>query len=176
MRDPNRSVGSVRADSRAVSTTVGYVLTLAIGAALLSGVVIGVGGVLDSQTDRAVRGDLSVVGQELAANLESADRIARLAEAGRTDPDVDPADGTAVATVDVDLPTRVAGVPYSVEITSGSDPAVVVATTRPEASVRVPYRSLTPIEETTLRGGPVRITYVADGTDPSAGTLEVTER
>jgi len=45
-------------DERGVSVTVGYVLTLAIGAVLLSGVVIGVGGVVDSQTDRAVRGDL----------------------------------------------------------------------------------------------------------------------
>jgi len=50
-------------DERGVSVTVGYVLTLAIGAVLLSGVVIGVGGVVDSQTDRAVRGDLSVLGR-----------------------------------------------------------------------------------------------------------------
>jgi len=74
-------------DERGVSVTVGYVLTLAIGAVLLSGVVIGVGGVVDSQTDRAVRGDLSVLGQTTAANVESADRLARAAAAdpiGRT--------------------------------------------------------------------------------------------
>ena len=40
-------------DDRAVSVAVGYVLTLAIGAVLLSGVVVGVGGVVDSQIGRA---------------------------------------------------------------------------------------------------------------------------
>ncbi|MFC5278718.1 hypothetical protein ACFPM1_08125 [Halorubrum rubrum] len=177
---PLGSGDSISRDDRGVSTTVGYVLTLAIGAVLLSGVVIGVGGVIDAQTERAVHGDLEVTGQSLAANLEAADRLARLAEAGRTDPDVDPADGTAVATVDVDLPTRVAGVPYTVEIVDGPDPdadsAVILRTTRPDASLRVPYRSNTTVEGTTVRGGPVRIAYVADGDDPSAGTLEVTER
>nr|WP_142987369.1 hypothetical protein [Halorubrum cibi] len=163
-----------------MSTTVGYVLTLAIGAVLLSGVVVGVGGVIDGQTERAVHGDLEVTGQSLAANLEAADRLARLAEAGRTDPDLDAADGTANVTVDVDLPRRVAGIPYTVEIVDGPDPdadsAVILRTTRPDASVRVPYRSNTTVEETTFRGGPIRIAYVADAADPSAGTLEVTER
>jgi len=95
-------------DERGVSVTVGYVLTLAIGAVLLSGVVIGVGGVVDSQTDRAVRGDLSVLGQTTAANVESADRLARAAEADRSN-----AAGATNASVSVavDLPTRVAGFP-----------------------------------------------------------------
>ncbi|OYR57974.1 DUF7266 family protein [Halorubrum halodurans] len=159
-----------------MSTTVGYVLTLAIGAALLSGVVIGVGGVLDAQTDRAVHGELAVAGQSLASTLESADRTARLAEAGRADPDLDPADGTAVAVIEADLPTRVAGIPYTVEIAGDPDPAVILRTTHPDASVRIPYRSRTAVAETTLRGGPVRVTYVADAADPSAGTLAVTER
>ncbi len=160
-------------DERAVSTTVGYVLTLAIGAVLLSGVVIGVGGVLDSQTDRAVHGDLSVVGQGVVANLESADRLARTAEAGRTDPAVDPADGTAAVEIEVDLPRRVAGVPYTVEV--GPD-AVTVRTDRPAASVRIPHVARVDVAETTLRGGPVRMTYDADPDDPTNGTLEVTER
>ncbi|MFC5136173.1 MULTISPECIES: DUF7266 family protein [Haloferacaceae] len=174
--DPSDPNGSLRGDDRAVSTTVGYVLTLAIGAVLLSGVVIGVGGVVDSQTDRAVRGDLTVVGEKLAAELEGADRLARLAEAGRTDPDIDLDDANATATVDVDLPGRVAGIPYTVEIVDDPDSEVILRTTRPDVILRIPYRSDTTVENTTLRGGPVRITYVANETDPSDGTLEVTER
>lgn len=160
-------------DDRGVSTTVGYVLTLAIGAVLLSGVVIGVGGVLESQTDRAVRGDLDVVGQGAVANLESADRLARVAEAGRADPDVAATDGTVSVEVAVDLPTRVAGVPYTVAV---DDDAVTVRTERPEESVRVPHTASVTVAESTVRGGPLRIEYVADGTDPTNGTLEVSER
>ena len=160
-------------DERAVSTAVGYVLTLAIGAVLLSGVVIGVGGLLDSQTDRAVRGDLSVVGQGVVANLENTDRLARAAEAGRTDPAVDPADGTAVVEIEVDLPRRVAGVPYTVEV--GQD-AVTVRTDRPAASVRIPHAARVDVAETTLRGGPLRMAYDADPDDPANGTLELTEQ
>ena len=170
---PDGPTGPLRGDDRAVSTTVGYVLTLAIGAALLSGVVIGVGGVVDSQTDRAVRGDLTVTGDRLTAELEGADRLARLAEAGRTDPDVDAGDASVTAAVDVDLPTRMAGVPYTIEVT---DDAVRLRTERPSASVRVPHRSRIAVEPTTLRGGPVRIAYVADDADPNAGVLEVSER
>lgn len=168
--DPNRTI---RSDDRAVSTTVGYVLTLAIGAVLLSGVVIGVGGVVDSQTDRAVRSDLTVVGEKLAAEIEGADRLTRLAEAGRTDPDVDPGSANATAAVDVELPGRTAGIPYTVEVTNET---VVVRTNRPEVIVRVPHRSHTTVEATTVRGGPVRIAYDPDRTDPSNGSLVVRER
>lgn len=156
-----------------MSTIVGYVLTLAIGAVLLSGVVIGVGGVVDSQTDRAVRGDSAVVGEKLAAELEGTDRLARLAEAGRNDPGLDRDDTNVTATVDVDLPSRVAGIPYTVEVTNDT---VLVRTGQPEVSVRVPHRSDTKVESTTIRGGPVRIAYHRDDGDPSAGSLEMTER
>lgn len=165
--------GGVVGDERAVSTTVGYVLTLAIGAVLLSGVAIGIGGVLDSQTDRAVRGDLTVVGEGVAANLESADRLARAAEAGRIDDDLAAENGSVAVEVAVDLPARVAGIPYTIAV---DDDAVTVRTSVPNASVSVPHAARVPVESTSVRGGPIRITYVADDTDPTAGSLEVSER
>ena len=150
-------------DDRAVSVTVGYVLTLAIGAILLSGVVIGVSGVIDSQTDRAVAADLSVVGQTTVANLESADRLARAAETDRPG-----AGGEVRVSVAVDLPTRVAGVPYRIAI---DDDRVTLRTTDPDASVSIPHAVALDVAPTTVRGGPLRITY----TD-ATGQLEVTER
>lgn len=167
MRDPND-----RAD-RAVSTTVGYVLTLAIGAVVLSGVAIGVGGVLEAQTERAVHGDLSVVGEGVVANLESADRLARAAAVGSTDPDLEGADETVAVEVDVDVPRRVGGIPYTVEVGSN---AVTLRTSRPDVAVRIPHVVRVDVEETSLRGGPLRMTYVTDPDDPTDGTLEVTER
>jgi len=166
MRDRfRRSSGERRFtdDDRAVSVTVGYVLTLAIGAILLSGVVIGVSGVIDSQTDRTVAADLSVVGQTTVANLESADRLARAAAADRPG-----AEGEVRVSVAVDLPTRVAGVPYRIAV---DDERVTLRTNTPDASVSVPHAVALDVAPTTVRGGPLRITYT-DATDQ----LEVTER
>lgn len=156
------------ADTRAVSVTVGYVLTLAIGAVLLSGVIIGVGGVIDSQTDRAIRGDLAVVGQNTVANLESADRLARAAEEGRPD-----STGAVNVSVDVDLPKRVAGIPYRIAI--GNDTAEL-RTDNPDASVEIAHTATLTVAQTSVRGGPIRIRYAVPDGDPGPGTLEVSER
>ena len=146
-----------------MSVTVGYVLTLAIGAVLLSGVVIGIGGVVDSQTDRVVRGDLAVVGQTAVANLESADRLARAAEVDRPDEA-----GDATVAVDVDLPTRIAGRPYRIAVDNES---VTLRTGDPEAVAEVRHVANLSVEPSRVRGGPIRFRY-----NSSVGRLEVTER
>jgi len=155
-------------DERGVSVTVGYVLTLAIGAILLSGVVIGIGGVLDAQTDRAVRGDLSVLGQTAAANVESADRLARAAETDRSSA-IDTMN--ASVSVAVDLPDRAAGVPYRIAV---DDDAVTVRTDRPEATMEIPHAARTNVTPTSVRGGPIRIEY--ERGDAGPGNLTVVER
>ncbi len=160
--------GRLGDDERAVSVTVGYVLTLAIGAVVLSGVVIGVSGVIDSQTDRTIRGDLSVVGQTTVTNLESADRLARAAAADR------PAnEGDVRIAVDLDLPTRVAGIPYRMTIDGDS---VTLRTDNPDASVEVPHAVDVDVERTSVRGGPLRVSYVVPDGEAGPGTLEVSER
>ena len=161
---PDSGPARLRRDERGVSVTVGYVLTLAIGAILLSGVVIGVGGVVDSQTDRTVQSDLAVLGQTAAANVESADRLARAAETDRPD-----GVGAANATVSVavDLPTRVAGVPYRIAV---DDDAVTLRTERPEATLEIPHAARVDVTPTSVRGGPIRIEYDHGG----AGTGNLT--
>lgn len=152
---------SLAADDRAVSVAVGYVLTLAIGAVLLSGIVIGIGGVVDSQSERVVRGDLAVIGQTTVANLESADRLARAAEVDR------PAGADAAnVSVEVDLPTRLAGRPYRIAV---GDDAVTLRTDDPVAVAEIPHVAALPVAESTVRGGPIRIRY-----DSGTGRLEVT--
>lgn len=160
---PSADRSTLAGDERAVSVTVGYVLTLAIGAVLLSGVVIGIGGVVDSQTDRVVRGDLAVVGQTAVANLESADRLARAAEVDRPS-DADPPN----VSVAVDLPTRIAGRPYRIAVDGD---AVTLRTDDPEIVAEIPHVATLPVEPSRVRGGPIRIRY-----DGSAERLEVTER
>jgi hypothetical protein len=165
-RGPGRK--RLLSDERGVSVTVGYVLTLAIGAVLLSGVVIGVGGVVDSQTDRAVRGDLAVLGQTTAANVESADRLARAAEADRSS-----AAGATNASVSVavDLPTRVAGISYRITV---DNDAVTLRTNHPEATLEIPHAARLNVTPASVRGGPIRIVYDHGGSD--TGNLTVIER
>ncbi|WP_230455241.1 hypothetical protein [Halorubrum sp. BV1] len=159
---------SLAADERAVSVTVGYVLTLAIGALLLSGVVIAVGGVIDGQTQRTVESELSVAGQTAVANLEAADRLARAAEADRPG-----SEGAVTVTVEADLPSRIAGRTYRIAVDSD---AVAVRTDSPDVRIEVPHAATRDVSPTTVRGGPIRISYtVADGAS-GPGTLEVTER
>ena len=169
MRDRRRGRGDrpgVVRDERAVSVAVGYVLTLAIGAVLLSGVVIGIGGVVDSQTDRVVRGSLEVTGQTTVANLESADRLADAATVDHPST----AALSANVSVSVDLPTRLAGRPYRIAV---DDDAVTLRTGDPEVAVEIPHAATHPVRETSVRGGPLRIRYDAGAADPE---LVVRER
>ncbi|MDZ5812056.1 hypothetical protein U4E84_11955 [Halorubrum sp. AD140] len=149
-----------------MSVAVGYVLTLAIGAAVLSGVVIGVGGVVDSQTDRAVHGELAVVGETTVANLESADRLARAAAVDRPD-DAAPSN----VSIAVDLPSQVAGRPYRIAVTNET---VTLRTDDPDVRVAIPHAANVTEGSRSVRGGPLRIAYEGDAVDDPA--LEVTER
>jgi len=169
MRDPLGSGGArFRDDRRAVSVTVGYVMTLAIGAILLSGVAIGVGGVVESQTERTVESDLSVLGQTAAPNVESADRLARASEVDRS---TDPGATAANVSVVVRLPNRVAGVPYEIAV---DDDAVTLRTERPETTLVIDHAARLNVTPATVRGGSIQLAYSSTGAD--AGNLTVVER
>jgi hypothetical protein len=169
MRDPPGAGGArLGGDERAVSVTVGYVMTLAIGAILLSGVAIGVGGVVESQTERTVESDLSVLGQTAAANVESADRLARASEIDRS---TDPRATAATVSIVVRLPDQIAGIPY--EITVDND-AVTLRTERPETTLVVDHAARLNVTPAAVRGGSIQVTYSSTG--PDAGNLTVVER
>jgi len=84
--------------SRGVSTALGYVLNLGVAAILVTTLMLSAGTLVDDQRRVAVETELEVVGERVAADLASADRLARAS------------DGGSVRYV-VDVPTRVAGRP-----------------------------------------------------------------
>lgn len=137
---------------RAVSTALGYVLTLGITSILISGLLIAAGGVVDDRRDATVRNSLEVAGERLVTNLMAADRLAN-------------ASATTAVTVDVDLPERVAGTGYVVSVAPGSS-TVVLEADGPDVTVSVSYATSTPVAAASVRGGDLRITL-------NAGTLEV---
>jgi hypothetical protein len=145
-------------DDRAVSVTVGYVLTLAISSLLLSGLVIAGGSFVESEREAAARGELTVVGERVAADLMTVDRLVATAES------------PAALTVDrtADLPDRVSGVGYRITVSAaGRDGTVTLESDRVGVVVEVPFRASAgvDVETATVDGGELRIRW-----DPDAGT------
>ena len=146
-------------DDRAVSVTVGYVLNFAIAALLLSALLIGGGGLIESQTNQVTHDELTVTGQQLASELSSADRLNRSGD-------------TAELSIRADLPDRTAAGSYTITIEhDGQSGTIELRSVDPEVVVSVSFRSESDVQDTTVRGGSLDIRY-----DESEAQLEVTER
>jgi len=143
-------------DDRAVSVAVGYVLSLGIATLLFSVLLIGGSGLIESQTRTVTHDELSVTGQQLAADLSGADRLVRAGGGG---------DVSNVA-LQTDLPNSVAAGGYTIEITytNASDTGTIeLRSSSPEVVVSVPFRSVTPVRGPTIGGGTVETSY--DGSE-----------
>lgn len=127
---------------RGVSTALGYVLTLGITALLISGLLIGVTGVVDDRRTQTDRATMEIVGQRIAANLMSADRLAE------TDPEQ--------LVVAVDLPNRLSQSGYTVEV-NGSAEQLTLRVDGGRASATVSFVNTTTVRDGTVRGGDLRI-------------------
>lgn len=137
-------------NDRAVSVTVNYALGLAVATMLMSGLLFATGDMLDSRQEVAIRGELDVIGQRLAAGLMSADR---LVEAGGDD-----------VTVRVDMPARVAGSGYNIEVTATAGGSYILLESHdPVASANVTFVNRTTVESRTVTGGDVQIVLGIDG-------------
>ena len=141
--------------TRAVSTTLGYVLTLAIAALLVTGLIAAGGDYVETERDKVVRDELTVIGQQLAADVERADRLVRAAETS----------GAVTVRLNQTFTDTVTGTTYRISL-DPSGPSVVVDSLKPDITVTTPVRTETPLRDTTVGGGPVQVVY--DG-----GRLEV---
>jgi hypothetical protein len=140
--------------NRGVSTVVGYVLNLGIATILVSGLLISGGGLVDDQRERTARSQMDVIGNRIAADLETADRLLRT--------------GNGSVTIRSDLPPTVVGSQYQVDVVASNSTALVrVETTRPSVIRTVPVRNLTPVQTVSISGGDINI-------NGHNGSLEVT--
>lgn len=143
-------------DRRAVSVTVGYILMLSVAALLLGVVLTGAGGLMESQSKQVISDELTVIGNQLAANIHEADRLATIAAADNNATNEE-APGTVGLTVR--LPDRVAGTGYLVEV---EDDTITLTTSNPNVEVTIGYPE--PATELTtendrVAGGDIRIEY-----------------
>lgn len=137
-------------NERGVSVTINYVLTLAITTLLMSGLLIGTGAMLDTRQEVAVRAELDVLGQRLAAGLMTADRLVQ-------------AGGDNVS-VRVELPGRVAGTNYDIEVNATAGGAhLLLESHDPVTSANVTFTNRTAVESLTITGGDVRVVLTDDG-------------
>ena len=135
---------------RALSVTVNYVMSIGIATILLSALIVSTGASIETRREEAIRSELDVVGERLAASIESADRLAL---AGGEEVDVA-----------VQLPDRVAGKPYEITVDPGPGSSdLLLETGDPGVTVTVGFSNTTTVEPSTVRGGTVRVVLAADG-------------
>lgn len=139
---------------RAVSTTLNYVLALAVVTVLISGLFIAANDVVESQRERSINSELTVLGNQLASDLSALDRL------------VIASDAKGTARISSTLPDTVAGKTYSIDL---QDPPVAdryeieLSTNQPPVTVTVVVRLETPLVSSSLSSGDLVLEY--DGTN-----------
>lgn len=133
---------------RGLSVAVNYVLSLAIATMLLSGLLFTVGDVVGDRRDATIRSELDVVGERVAAGLLTADRLAEM--------------GASTVTIDVELPPRVAGTDYRVQL-NATGGRLELETVDEDLLVTTPIRNRTALRTSVADGGDLEVTLTAGG-------------
>jgi hypothetical protein len=140
-------------NDRAVSSTLNYVLSLAIAALLVTGLLIASGSFVEDRQEQVIRSELRVIGQQVASDIARADRLVTASD--------DPANATV--SVDQQFPDRITGTTYRLTLVEQEDPELVLTTTSPDVEVTVDVQNRTSVSESSVDGGTVVVTY--DGSD-----------
>lgn len=152
----------LRDDTRGASIALTHSLTLGITALLIAGLLVGAGGLLDRQQERAASQGLQNVAESVANELQSVDRLAAGSRGGEI---------AAVAAI----PERIAGRNYDVALVHRTDNRSVlfVNMSTPDVVAPVAFRNDSRICERELTSGSLRVVY-----DPDADclTIESTDR
>lgn len=145
---------------RGVSTVLSYVLVVGIVAILTSTLVTGFAPFVTNQQQETVHSTLKVFGNDIAGDIDSADRLATKAGDNGT------------VELRTRLPDRVGGSTYEIEFVnrtedehSGYDYDIELRSADPETTARVRVRSHRPLEgeSDVLVGGVLKIESVREG-------------
>ena len=144
---------------RAVSTALGYVLGLAIITALITGLFFATSEIVSEERERAAESELRVLGNRLAADITTVDRLALSSNDSR-------------ARLTREFPNSVAGSSYRVRLEhDGSRPATIELTASElDVSVSVPVMNGTAVANSTSGGGGLVVGY--DGRNIELGEDE----
>jgi hypothetical protein len=137
--------------TRGQSVTLDYVLSLSIGFLLITGLVVAGTDYITVQQERAQRTELGVIGQQVAAEVAAADRLAQAVE------------GDAHVRIERDLPAEVAGSGYTIEVLADKDASLRLGTADGSIDVSVDIVNETDIEASTVLGGDIVVNRTASG-------------
>lgn len=146
-------------DDRGVSIAITHVLTIAITAILISGLLFSAGTMLDTEREQRAQASLETIGERLSSELASVDRLA--------------VTGTSNASLRVEHPREVSGSLYTVALEQGDDcsspllnateTCLTLTASEETAEVQVPVRTNASLDtDSSALGGPMTIRY--DGT------------
>ncbi|MFB6192451.1 MAG: hypothetical protein ABEI11_03925 [Haloarculaceae archaeon] len=145
-----------RGRDRGQSTAIDYVLTLGIAAVLIAALVATGGAFVSDQREISARGELRVIGQQIASDLATADRLVR--SAGAADQ----------VRLQRGVPRRVAGSTYVIELSSGSPATLNLSADGGDVTVGITLTIQTSVTDSEAGGGTVVIAF-----DTAANALEV---
>lgn len=156
-RGPDRSGLAPRRSDRGQSISINYTISLVIVTVMMSGLFLSMSGFLEDERERTTRSELTVLGNRIAADIATADRLALTVEDGRVE-------------VRTTIPRSVAGSEYEVDVTSsgfdgGTDSWNVTISLRASdtgVSQTVSVRTDHEVVDSDLNGGPYVVT--SDGT------------
>lgn len=151
-------------DDRGVSIAVSHIMTIAITAILISGLMFGAGSLLEGEKDRSAGQSLETIGERLSGEIASVDRLA--------------GNETENLTVTVDHPRTVSGSQYTIDLENDdcSAPLVdgqclVLTSHGGDVEVGVPVRTDADLEGS-VTGGTLVIEYEPDDDDEGTISLE----
>jgi len=141
---------------RAVSSTLNYVLSLGIMAVLVTGLLSAGGGFVEDRQEEVIRSELEVIGQQVASDVQRADRLVTAGDDNRE---------VTLAPVAPGADQR-----NGVSDIAGDHPEteLVLISNDPEISVSVRVQTTTDLAPSNAGGGTVVVTYT------SSEKLEVT--
>lgn len=121
-------------NDRAVSSTLNYVLSLSIATLLVTGLLVAGGTFVEDRQKGVIRSELSVIGQQVASDINRADR---LLTAGRGDTRV---------VVNQSFPKRITGSGYDIHLNTGDpldpgDDTLALVSQDPEVRVVIHVRT-----------------------------------
>ncbi|ARS88871.1 DUF7266 family protein [Natrarchaeobaculum aegyptiacum] len=157
-RESTASTNSLTGDDRAVSIAITHVLTIAITTILVAMLVTSAGGMLETETDRSAETSLETIGERLAGEVGSVDRLAP--------------DGDGSVTVVADHPRTVANSGYTVEILdsdtcnseapliNSTNPCLELTATDADVTTHVPVSNETALDtDAAVPGGTIEVRY-----------------
>jgi len=145
-----RSTAGPRSDPRGQSIALDYTLGLAVAFLLITGLLIAGGDYITDQRDRAQQSELRVIGQQLAADIEAADRLA----VASTDGEV---------RIERALPSTVARSGYTINVTDDENPDLLLSSQEAPVEVEVDLTNETAVAPTKFNGGFVVVEYTTGG-------------